>query len=206
MEIKGHTIEFIEDGHIYLVDGVITLSVTQLLHFKFNHKYDHVSSNVLNSAADKGTAVHKAIEDYCVKGTESDLPELRNFKFLQQKYDFKVYGNEIPVLLFKDDRPICAGRFDLAIFKDGKTGLADIKRTATLDKEYLGYQLNIYRLAYMQCYGGAIDFLAGIHLRENTRKFVNIPINEDLIWQFIEEWEAQNDSRAVESDIEGLFR
>lgn len=206
MEIKGHTIEFIEDGHVYLVDGVITPSVTQMLHFKFNHKYDHVRSNVLNKAADKGTAVHKAIEDYCVKGIESDLPELRNFKFLQQKYDFNVYGNEIPVLLFKDDKPICAGRFDLAIFKDGKTGLADIKRTATLDKEYLGYQLNIYRLAYMQCYGGNIDFLAGIHLRENTRKFVNIPINEKLIWQFIDEWEAQNDNRGTESDIESIFR
>lgn len=204
--IKGHDVEYIDSIHQYIVDGICVDSITQLLQFKFNHKYDHVSSDVLNKAADKGTEVHKAIEDYCVKGTESDLPELRNFKFLQQKYDFIVFGNEIPVLLFKDDKPICAGRFDLAIFKDGKTGLADIKRTSTLDKEYLGYQLNLYRIAYMQCYGGSIDFLAGIHLREKTRKFINIPINEELIWQFINEWEASNDSRTVEKDIEQLFR
>lgn len=205
MEIKGHTIEFIEDGHVYLVDGVITSSVTQMLQYKFNHKYDHVSSNVLNNAADKGTAVHKAIEDYCVKGTESDLPELRNFKFLQKKYEFKVLGNEIPVLLFKDDKPICAGRFDLVIFKDGKNGLADIKRTSVLDKEYLGYQLNLYRIAYMQCYGGAIDFLAGIHLRENTRKFVNIPINEKLIWEFIDQW-LKKQNTEIDDTIEELFK
>lgn len=205
MEIKGHTIEFIEDGHIYLVDGVITSSVTQLLHFKFNHKYDNISSSVLSKAAEKGTAVHKAIEDYCTKGEESDLPELRNFKFLQKKYDFKVLGNEIPILLFKNDKPICAGRLDLAIYKDGKNGLADIKRTATLDKEYLGYQLNIYRIAYMQCYGGDIDFLAGIHLRENTRKFVNIPINEKLVWEFIDQW-LKTQNTEIDDTIEELFK
>lgn len=202
MNIKGHEIEFIEDGHIYLVDGVITPSVTQILHFKFKHKYDNVSSSVLNKAANKGTEVHQAIEDYCISGKESDLPELKNFKFLQKKYEFKVLGNEIPVLLFKNNEPICAGRLDLAIFKDDMNGLADIKRTAVLDKEYLGYQLNIYRIAYMQCYGGIIDFLAGLHLRGDTRKFINIPINEELIWQFIDEWEAHINKTMVESDNE----
>lgn len=202
MKIKGHEVEFIEDGHIYLVDGVITSSVTQVLQHKFNHKYDHVDSNVLNKAAIKGTEVHKAIEDYCVKGEESDIPELRNFKFLKKKYQFDVKNNEVPILLFKDDKPICAGRLDLVLEKDGLTGLADIKRTSVLDKEYLGYQLNIYRLAYMQCYDEDIKFLAGLHLRENIRKYVNIPINEDMTWGFIDDWIAANKR---EINIEDVF-
>lgn len=208
MILQGHEIEFIEDGHIYLCDGVIVPSVTQILKMKFGNKYNRVSEATLNAAAEKGTAVHKAIEDYCKDGTESELEELRNFKFLKKKYDFEVIANEVPILLYDEynDKPICAGRFDLQISKDGKMGLADIKRTATLDKEYLGYQLNIYRLAFMQCYGGSIDFLAGIHLREKTRKYVDIPINEYLIYMYLNEWRVQNDSRRTESDIEGLFR
>lgn len=208
MILQGHEIEFIEDGHIYLCDGVIVPSVTQILKMKFGNKYNRVSEATLNAAAEKGTAVHKAIEDYCKDGTESELEELRNFKFLKKKYDFEVIANEVPILLYDEynDKPICAGRFDLQISKDGKMGLADIKRTATLDKEYLGYQLNIYRLAFMQCYGGSIDFLAGIHLREKTRKYVDIPINEDLTYMYLNEWRVQNDSRRTESDIEGLFR
>lgn len=208
MILQGHEIEFIEDGHIYLCDGVIVPSVTQILKMKFGNKYNRVSEATLNAAAEKGTAVHKAIEDYCKDGTESELEELRNFKFLKKKYDFEVIANEVPILLYDEssNKPICCGRLDLQISKDGKMGLADIKRTATLDKEYLGYQLNIYRLAFIQCYGGSIDFLAGIHLREKTRKYVDIPINEDLIYMYLNEWRVRNDSRRTESDIEGLFR
>ena len=89
----------------------------------------------------------------------------------------------------EDDEPVSAGRLDLVLMMDDKTGLADIKRTSTLDKEYLAYQLNLYRIAYQQCYGVQIDFLKGLHLREDVRKFVNIPIKESLAWELIEEFQ-----------------
>lgn len=71
---------------------------------------------------------------------------------------------------------------------DGKTGLADIKRTSTLDKEYLAYQLNMYRIAYQQCYDTEISFLKGVHLRENVRKLVDIPINEEVTMELVNEY------------------
>ena len=40
VNIAGHTLEYIEDGHIYLVDGVIVPSITEMLKSKFGHKYD----------------------------------------------------------------------------------------------------------------------------------------------------------------------
>lgn len=189
--INGHTLEFIENGHIYVCDGIIVPSITQILKLKFGGKYDYVSRQTLQRAAEKGTAVHAAIENYCKTGEESDFPELRNFKFLQKKYGFKVMANEIPVILFRDDIPVCAGRLDLVLQMDGKTGLADIKRTSTLDKEYLAYQLNLYRIAYQQCYGTQIEFLRGVHLHENVRRFVELPINEDLAWSIIKEYEER---------------
>ena len=77
---------------------------------------------------------------------------------------------------------------DLVLEMDGRIGGGDIKRTSTLDKNYLGYQLNLYRIAYMQCYDVAWRFLKGVHLRENVRKFIDIPINEQLAWELVEEY------------------
>ena len=195
-EIAGHTLEYIDDSHTYLVDGVIVPSITQILKLKFGGKYDNISRQTLQRAAEKGTEVHAAIENYCKTGEDNGLKEVHNFKFLQRAYNFRVVGNEIPVILFRDGVPIAAGRLDLVIsmndMKDGNTGLADIKRTATLDKEYLAYQLNLYRIAYQQCYGKHIQFLRGLHLREDTRKFVDIPINEKMAIELVKEYERLN--------------
>ena len=193
--INGHTLEYFDDEHVYLVDGVIVPSITQILKYKFGGKYNGVSKSVLQKASEKGTMVHEAIEKYCKYGYESDLPELRNFKFIQRAYKFDVIENEVPVILSFDGKPVSAGRLDLVIEKigedgvlHGERGIADIKRTSTLDKEYLSYQLNLYRIAYQQCYGMKIDFLKGIHLREEKRKYVDIPINEDMAIELVKEY------------------
>lgn len=184
-DIDGHELEYFDDTHTYLVDGVIVPSITQILKTKFGNKYAYVSKAVLRSAADKGTAVHEAIERFCTMGEESDLPEVRNFAFLQKKFGFEVLENETPVILHIDGEPIAAGRLDLVLEMGGKVGGADIKRTSQLDKEYLAYQLNLYRIAYRQCYGVEWEFLRGVHLRDIVRKFVEIPINEELAWALV---------------------
>lgn len=199
--INGNVLEYFDDEHVYLVDGVIVPSITQILKCKFGGKYNGVSKSVLQKASEKGTMVHEAIEKYCKYGYESDLPELRNFKFLQRAYKFDVIENEVPVILSFDGKPVSAGRLDLVIEKigedgvlHGERGIADIKRTSTLDKEYLAYQLNLYRIAYQQCYGTKIDFLKGIHLREEKRKYVDIPINEEMAIELVKEYIENNKS------------
>lgn len=187
-EINGYTLEFIEDSHTYLVDGVIVPSITQILKVKFGNKYNGVSQSVLNRAAEKGTEVHEAIELYCQTGMETDIPEVRNFKFLQKQYGFEVLENETPIILFLNDEPIAAGRLDMVLKMNEQIGGADIKRTSTLDKEYLAYQLNLYRIAYRQCYGVEWEFIRGLHLREDTRKFVQLPINENMAWQLVHDF------------------
>ena len=186
MILNGHVLEYIDTTHTYIVDGVIVPSVTEMLQVKFGGKYNGVDRTTLANAAAKGTEIHKAIEEYCRTGTESELKEVRNFKFLQKRYGFNVLDNEIPVLLYQDGEPIAAGRLDMLIESNGVRGLADIKRTSALDKNYLAYQLNLYRIAYMQTYAERIDFLRGIHLREDTRKYVEIPINEAAAWEIVD--------------------
>lgn len=186
--IKGHDLEFLEDEHQYLVDGVTVPSITQCLKTRFGNKYAAIDRATLQRAAERGTEAHRAIEEWCKYEIESDLPELRNFKFLQRQYHFEVLANEVPVILFDNDEPILAGRLDLLLEMDGKMCIGDIKRTSTLDKEYLGYQLNLYRIAYQQCSGDKIEILRGLHLREETRKFVTIPINEQCAWNLVKDW------------------
>lgn len=186
-EIGDHILEYLDNFHQYVVDGICVPSITQLLKVKFGGKYEGIDKDTLKRASELGTQMHQAIQDWCEKGIESDLVELRNFKFLKSQYDFNVIENEVPVILSFDGEPMCAGRLDMVIMMGDQIGLADLKRTATLDKNYLAYQLNLYRIAYRQTYGIEAEFLRGIHLREDTRKFVPIPVNENMTWDFLKE-------------------
>lgn len=187
-EIKGHVLEYFDDTHTYLVDGIIVPSITQILKIKFKNKYSGVDEKVLNRASERGTQVHEAIEKLCKTGEAEDIKEVKNFIFLQKQYKFNTIDNEVPIILFREGTPVGAGRLDLVLEEKQELGLGDIKRTSVLDKEYLGYQLNLYRIGYQQCYDKEIKFLKGLHLREDVRKYVNIPINEELAQKLVDEY------------------
>ena len=187
-EIKGHALEFFDDTHTHLEDGIIVPSITQILKIKFKNKYSGVDQKVLNRASERGTEVHEAIEKLCKTGEAEDLKEVKNFIFLQKQYKFNTIDNEVPIILFREETPVGAGRLDLVLEENNELGLGDIKRTSVLDKEYLAYQLNLYRIGYQQCYDKEIKFLKGLHLREDVRKYINIPINEKLAQKLVEEY------------------
>lgn len=188
-KINGYTLEYDDEIHTYIVDGVIVPSVTQILGVKFGNKYDNVSPTILDRAAHRGTIIHKSIENFCRYAYDDGAKEVHNFRFLQKAYNFLVLENETPIIIIKDETPIAAGRLDLVLDVKGDTALADIKTTSTLDKAYLAYQLNLYRIGYMQSYGIDITELYGVHLRDDKRKLVKIPINEGLAWDIIDEYE-----------------
>lgn len=187
-EIAGHTLEFVDETHTYLVDGIMVPSVSKILKHKFKNKYDGVDKQVLQRAAIRGTEVHEAIEKLCKTGEVEDLKEVKNFMFLQKHYKFEVLDNEVPLIIFLDGEPVGAGRLDLDLKINDDEGLGDIKRTSVLDKEYLAYQLNLYRIGFQQSYGKEIKFLKGVHLRDDIRKFVNIPINEEMAINLLKEF------------------
>ena len=197
--IQGHTFEYYEDEHLYLVDGVIKPSITQILKAKFPNKYSGISEEVLTRAASEGTKVHEAIEQYC-KGIESDLPEVAGFAMLQRLFKFEVVENEVPVILYMDGEPAACGRLDLSLYWRDRYGGADIKRTSKLDKEYLAYQLNLYRIAYKQTYGIDWEFLWGIHLRGDVRRIVELPINEEMAIEAVKEYMKGQENEQSNTD------
>ena len=182
--LNGRCLEYYEKEHIYLVDGVIVPSVTQVVDYEFGHKYDAVSPAVLKRAAERGTRVHEAIEKYCKTGVEEPLAEVHNFKWLQSKLGFEVVANELPVLIDYEGITI-AGRLEMVVKMNGHLGGVDIKSTSTLDKGRTALQLNLYRIGFKQCYGEDWRFIMAMHLKDDTRKMVSLPINlnytEDLL-------------------------
>ena len=186
--IKGHIVEFIDDIHQYLVDGCMVDSVTQILGVKYKNDYASVPPAVLDNASKRGTAVHKAIENFNVSGYDDGSEAVRNFKFLQKQYGFEVLDSELPIVIFKDDMPIACGRLDMTMLMDGKTGVADIKTVSSLNKEKIAYQLNLYRIGLMQSYGVDAKFLKIIHIRNGIRKVIDSPVNEGMAWELIEKF------------------
>lgn len=169
-------IEFIEEGHIYLKDGVIVPSVSEILHFIFPDKYKNVDKEILNKKAEYGSTVHLAIE--CLEEAK-ELPQLdknqefsiRQWQYLKEKYNISVIIQE-QMIHYGDNY---AGRFDMVANIDGYLSLCDIKTTATLDKEYLSWQLSFYELANESMYHTRFDKLYAIWLpKRNCGQLIEI--------------------------------
>lgn len=141
-------IEFIEDEHIYLLDGVITPCVSDILHFIFPDKYKNVNKAILNKKAEYGSTVHKAIE--CLE-QNLEMPKLNyiqelsleQYKKLKNGYNIEVLSQEQKIH-YKD---LYCGTYDMEANVNGIHSLVDIKTTAELDHEYLSWQLSFYELA-----------------------------------------------------------
>ncbi len=186
-EINGHAVEFDEESHIYLIDGIITPSVTQILKIKFDD-YAGVPQHIMEQASEKGTALHKAIEIYEKTGQTSDLKEFRNYLFIKKRKGFKNISNEQPIIYEENGRVLFAGQLDQIIEINGHLEINDFKRVSAPNKEKIAYQLNLYKLGYEQSYHKEISGLNFTQLREDVRKFTPLPINEEMAKKLIKEY------------------
>lgn len=183
-ELNGHVLEFDDDTHTYICDGIIVPSVSTILKARFND-YACVSRSVLEQASQRGTEMHEAIELYEATGQESELQEFRNYQFLKKHFNIKNISNEIPIIYEEDGRVLFAGRLDQIIEIDGKLGINDFKRVSAPNKEKIALQVNLYKMGYEQTYKQQIKRLSFMQLREDVRRFVPLPINEDSAKELI---------------------
>lgn len=143
-------IEYIEEEHLYLFDGVVIPSVSQILSQKvFPNKYDGVPVEILKAKAEYGTKVHSIIEDL-ENGREYQIDSVLIKESIKQYLNLK---NEYNINVIEQEKIVCykglyAGRFDMIAEIDNNLCLCDIKTTAQLDLKYLSWQLSMYELAY----------------------------------------------------------
>lgn len=141
-------IEFIEEEHLYLLDGVIIPSVSEILHFIFPSKYLNVPKEVLNAKASYGTTIHEIIEKVEKNKEISNLNYIQEAslnQYLRLKQERKIEVLKQEQIVHYEDK--YAGRFDMIANVKNEYSLCDIKTTSILDKEYLSWQLSLYAFA-----------------------------------------------------------
>lgn len=163
--MKNYNIEFLEKEHLYLVDGILVPSVTQIIKKIFPDKYKGIDKKILNKASEFGTKGHQIIEtigknkmsletakNYVIRLYENKKINqqmficLREYLRLCNKYSIEIIANEL--IVNYDYKFI--GTLDIIAFVNGRKSLIDIKFTSELDKEYLAWQLGMYKLATYQ--------------------------------------------------------
>jgi RecB family exonuclease len=134
-------IEFNEATHEYFNDGKKLISVTQLMRkHGLAPDYSMVNQAVLTAKAERGTLIHKEIEQFIKHSEVGFTSELNAFIECIWKNNIKVIQSE--TIAFND---IVAGTADLVLEDaNGERIIADIKTTATLHKESVSWQLSIY--------------------------------------------------------------
>lgn len=147
-------IEFIEEEHLYLYDGVIIPSVSDILAFIFPEKYKDVPDYILQNKAEYGSLVHELVEQLENGKTIEELKQDYEFNYiveasleqhlrLKKEYEIETISQE-EIVCYKG---LYAGRYDSEAMIKSELSLVDRKATAKLDEEYLSWQLSYYELA-----------------------------------------------------------
>jgi len=150
-------IEFLEDEHVYLIDGVIVPSVTQILQRVFPDKYRGVPIETLSRKAEYGTNLHKYIEIIEKKKPKKPLAyikrycnpnifqeeSIRQYLKLKDQYDIEVLESE-KIVSYENKY---AGTLDLKAIVNNKKAIIDIKTTAELDTDWVAWQNSLYEMA-----------------------------------------------------------
>lgn len=158
----------------YREDGSTLISVTQLMEkHGLSPNYDGVDEETLKASAERGTLIHKQIEDFIKKGEIGFTDECAEFVSYVRENGLQIAESE---KTFHND--IVAGTTDLIIKEGDQYAFADIKTTSTLHKDSVAWQLSLY--AYISGMPSK-DYGYAFHFSKDGLKVVKIalkPISE----------------------------
>lgn len=143
---------FDPDSHLYLVDGVAVPSVTEILS-PLHRSYGKVNPSVLEYAANRGKAVHEALEAYDLGGELEATPETAPYiqAYLDWVQVYKPTWTGVEQIVFCEEGWYC-GTFDrMGYLNDGKLAIVDIKTSQPTREAYVSVclQTAAYAMAVM---------------------------------------------------------
>lgn len=147
-------IQFNEETHTYTLDGKEIISATQLMRkHGLSADYSGVSEEVLQKAADRGTVVHKEIEEWIETGEVGFTPDCASF--VRYAGENRLGAMTSEQIVYTD---ICAGMIDLTCYNGVLDAdiIVDYKKTANLNADAVSWQLSIY------------DYLSGKMIGKNA--------------------------------------
>ncbi len=150
----------------YLVDGVPTPSVTEIL-----AAVGITSSRFYKpGAAERGTAVHKMLEDYDVLGIPGEGLFFEAYRSFLSRAEPKIIA--IERFVFVED-PRYGGTLDRVMEIDGEIYVVDIK--TGWPASWHEIQLAAYARAY-----GAVDRIAALYLKDGIPRFREYDLKQGL--------------------------
>lgn len=141
------TLIFYEELHEYVLDGVSVPSVSELMEPLRSREYQDIPYDVLEKAAERGTAVHAATERID-KNEAFEFPEewfgyLEAYRGFLREHEVEWTATEKPMGSRKYG---CAGTVDRIGKIDGALALLDIKTTSKIHDKLVIPQLTFYNL------------------------------------------------------------
>lgn len=190
---KNNDVEFIEEIHTYVYQGIIVPSVTTILsNTIFKGKYDGVPKYILNNKAQFGTNVHRAIET----ADSSDLNQIEMISYQQWiklKERHEIAPHEQETLIHYED--LYCGTLDMIAVVNDELVINDIKTTAKLDEDYLSWQLSFYKYAYENMGGqelvkGYVTWLP----KKELGQFIEIPFKtKEEVLELVQDYERTHE-------------
>lgn len=141
---ESERVKFYEYGHTYLLDGEkVLIGVTSLMKNQgLSPDYSAIPEEVLRHAADLGTMAHQRIEDYCDGKPVPDCKLIKSFK----KLGLDICRTEYLVT----DEECVASKIDLLNqVEDDVYDIIDMKRTSSVHRSALAWQLGIYKYLFL---------------------------------------------------------
>ena len=151
-------VQFIENRaegmHHYMLGlNELTGVTTILKDVIYRDKYTGIDEAVLRNAADRGTAIHEAVQAYMM-GVDYELdPDLQPYE-LDARVAWDAWTNnpacaglvaEAVEYLVSDCKEIASKIDVVRKVGEGKYAIADIKTTYQVDIEYVSWQLSVYK-------------------------------------------------------------
>ena len=144
MKLNDSGVIFLEEPRGYWLgdkqlEGLTGMIGRQL----FPNKYKAVPEKVLANAAKRGHKIHEDIQMYDMIG-EAKTEEVKWYAEMKENEGFEVIDSEYLVT----DGTHFASAIDKVMIKDVKVCLGDVKTTYELDKDYISWQLSIYKYLF----------------------------------------------------------
>ena len=159
-------VQFVEDRandvHEYWLGFDTLQGVTTILkNVIFYNKYSDIDPAVLRHAADRGTAIHEAVQAYldglpqpgCAPEFEGVVAAaLESFRMFQQTTKVGTWQHVASEYMVSNEEDV-ASKVDLieaeqTFDESFDLILVDIKTTSELDEEYLSWQLSTYKVLF----------------------------------------------------------
>lgn len=170
-------LQFDEPTHTYTLDGKELISVTQLLKkHGLSQDFSFVAPDVLERAANRGTLIHKEIQDFITSGEIGFTDELMQF------IEMGMEGIESSERMVYND--VIAGTVDIV----GNGFVEDVKTGSTLDIEAVRYQVGLY--VYLITMGVKTDYESFEqyvrHLGKKPKRIKLMPMPYDELHSLVE--------------------